>query len=106
MAVYPLIQTNIRLPFGLHIFLIRVAWLFGHKSQKEGKMEVVKRINRVLDKAIAQGEDILIVGHGGIMIFMRKELIKRGFPGPKFNRPENAKLYIFEKEVRVAPDQA
>lgn len=98
MAVYPLIRTNIRLPLGLHIFLIRVAWLFGHKSQKEGKMEVVQRINRVLDKAIAQDEDILIVGHGGIMIFMRKELIKRGFSGPKFNRPENAKLYIFEKE--------
>lgn len=98
MAVYPLIRTNIRLPLGLHIFLIRVAWLFGQESQKEGKMEVVQRINRVLDKAIAQDEDILIVGHGGIMIFMRKELIKRGFSGPKFNRPENAKLYIFEKE--------
>lgn len=97
MSLYPVIHTEMRLPLWLHVTLIRIAWFLGHKSQKESKKEVLSRINRVLDEALVQGEDILIVGHGGIMMFMRKELLKRGFSGPKFNRPENAKVYIFEK---------
>ncbi|WP_102262934.1 histidine phosphatase family protein [Mesobacillus jeotgali] len=97
MSLYPVIHTEMRLPLWLHVTLIRLAWFLGHKSQKESKKEVLSRINRVLDEALVQGEDILIVGHGGIMMFMRKELLKRGFSGPKFNRPENAKVYIFEK---------
>lgn len=97
MSLYPVIHTEMRLPLWLHVTLIRLAWFLGHKSQKESKKEVISRINRVLDEALVQGEDILIVGHGGIMMFMRKELLKRGFSGPKFNRPENAKVYIFEK---------
>jgi broad specificity phosphatase PhoE len=96
MSLYPVIQTDLRLPLWLHVTLIRLAWFLGHKSQKESKSEVLARINRVLDQAIAHGEDVLIVGHGGIMMFMRKELIKRGFTGPKFNRPANAKVYIFD----------
>jgi broad specificity phosphatase PhoE len=97
MSIYPVIHSKIRLPLWLHVSLIRLAWFLGHKSQKESKREVIARINRVLDEAMAQGEDILIVGHGGIMMFMRKELLKRGFSGPKFSRPKNAKVYIFEK---------
>jgi len=95
MSLYPVIKTEFRLPLWLHVALIRIAWYLGHKSQQESKKEVITRINRVLDEVIAHDQDILIVGHGGIMMFMRKELLKRGFSGPKFNRPENAKVYIF-----------
>ncbi|WP_423406857.1 histidine phosphatase family protein [Heyndrickxia sp. MSNUG] len=98
MSIYPIAGSDIRLPLWFHIILIRIAWLLGHKSQKESKKQVVRRINRVLDQVLEQEEDVLIVGHGGIMIFMRKELLKRGFSGPKFNRPVNAKIYIFEKQ--------
>jgi hypothetical protein len=31
------------------------------------------------------------------MMFMRKEMLKRGFEGPKIKRPEKGKLYLFEK---------
>lgn len=98
MKIFPIAGTNTRLPLWLHIFLIRVAWYFGHKSQKESKKEVLNRINHVLDEVIKHGEDALIVGHGGIMIFMRKELLKRGYSGPSFRRPENAKIYIYKKQ--------
>lgn len=97
LTISPLVNSKIKLPLRFHILLIRLAWLFEHKSQKESKKEVIKRINRVLDQALQHDEDVLIVGHGGIMMFMRKELRRRGFTGPKFNRPENAKLYVFEK---------
>ncbi len=100
MTLYPVFKSDIRLPLWLHVTLIRLAWFMGHKSQKETKKEVVKRINKILDQAIEQGDNVLIVGHGGIMIFMSKELAKRGFTGPKFNRPENARLYVYEKDTR------
>lgn len=93
----PFFKKNVRLPLFLHLIFIRIAWLLNHPTQKESKQNVLKRIHKVLDEVLETGEDVLIVGHGGIMIFMRKELIRRGFKGPKFKRPENAKLYIFEK---------
>lgn len=96
LTISPLVDSNIKLPLWLHIFLIRVAWILGHKSQIESKKEVIRRINRALDQALQHGEDVLIVGHGGVMMYMRKELLKRGFTGPKINRPDNAKLYVFE----------
>jgi len=93
----PFFQRNIKLPLVLHILIIRIAWLFNHKSQQEKKSDVMKRINETLDKILLNEEDVLIVGHGGIMMFMRKELLKRGFTGEKFKRPENGKIYLFEK---------
>jgi broad specificity phosphatase PhoE len=97
MAIIPLFRESIRLPLFLHLLMVRVAWLFNHPSQPESKKEVLERINKTLDNILESDEDVLIVGHGGIMIFMRKALRKRGFKGPNFRRPENAKLYIFEK---------
>lgn len=93
----PLFKRNIRLPLILHILFIRIAWLFNHKSQEDKKSDVINRINATLDKILLNEEDVLVVGHGGIMMFMQKELLKRGFTGEKFKRPENGKVYLFEK---------
>ncbi|RSD25390.1 histidine phosphatase family protein [Mesobacillus subterraneus] len=102
VTLHPLFQSTLRLPLWLHVTLIRLAWLIGHKSQLENKKTVLERINKILDKAVEHGDNVLIVSHGGIMMYMRKELKKRGFHGPKFNRPENALLYIFEKKEDTA----
>ncbi|WP_269082515.1 hypothetical protein [Aneurinibacillus tyrosinisolvens] len=40
---------------------------------------------------------MLIVSHAALMMFMEKELLKRGFTGPKVKTAENGKLYLFEK---------
>jgi broad specificity phosphatase PhoE len=93
----PLFPLSWRLPLFIHLISIRIAWLFNHKSQPQSKIEVINQINVVLDNILQNQEDVLIVGHGGVMIFMRKELMKRGFTGPKFRRPVNGKVYIFEK---------
>ncbi|MHA7139345.1 histidine phosphatase family protein [Rossellomorea arthrocnemi] len=92
----PIFSSKRKLPLFLHLFMIRVAWWFNHRSQHESKKEILKRINGIVDTVIQEGEDVLIVGHGGIMMFMRKELIKRGFRGAKFRRPVNGKLYVFQ----------
>ena len=80
-----------------HVIMIRLAWLLNHNSQPESKDDVKKRIEIALDQILGTEKNILIVGHGGIMLFMRKELLKRGFIGPSFKNPKNGELYVFEK---------
>ncbi len=93
----PLFPSAIRLPLFFHLLFIRLAWWMNHKSQPESKQEIKARIRIFVERMITEEEDVLVVGHGGIMIYMRKELIRRGFKGPKFRRPLNGKTYIYEK---------
>ncbi|BAB04455.1 histidine phosphatase family protein [Halalkalibacterium halodurans] len=95
----PLFRMNVRLPLFVHLLFIRGAWLFNHKSQPEARQEVIVRIRSTLDEIVKEEKDVLIVSHGGVMMFMRKELMRRGFrpQGAAFKRPENGKLYVFEK---------
>jgi hypothetical protein len=92
----PLFPSRMKLPLFIHLFAIRLAWWFNHPSQAGSKKVVFEKIKRIVDRAISENQDVLIVGHGGVMMFMRKELIRRGFSGPSFKRPENGKVYIFE----------
>lgn len=97
IALSPCVRSKIKIPLLIHLLLIRTAWFFNHPSQKESKRAVFERIHAALDKILEHDENVLIVGHGGIMMFMRKELMKRGFTGPAFRRAENGKVYVFEK---------
>jgi broad specificity phosphatase PhoE len=98
IRAYPIFKKNIRLPFLVWAVLVRVAWLLNHKSQLDSITDVKKRIEAFIDEILLQSEeDVLIVSHGALMIYMRKELLKRGFKGPKFTSPANGKLYIYEK---------
>ncbi|WP_409294664.1 histidine phosphatase family protein [Peribacillus sp. SCS-26] len=92
----PLFSSRFRLPLPLHLLFIRIAWLLNHKSQPISRKEVLQSIESVLDRILSEKGDVLIVGHGGVMMFMRKSLIKRGFTGPKFRTPDNGKIYIYE----------
>lgn len=94
----PLFPSRMKLPLFIHLMAIRLAWWFNHPSQSVSKRDVLNKIERIVDRVISENQDVLIVGHGGVMMFMRKELIRRGFSGPSFKRPENGKVYIFEAE--------
>ncbi|MFD1358862.1 histidine phosphatase family protein [Fictibacillus halophilus] len=98
IAVYPFFKRDIKIPMILYPLCIRAAWFFNHKSQLERRTDVEMRVSKVVDRILEESEEnALIVSHGALMMFMRKELIRRGFKGPKLGRPENAKLYLFEK---------
>ncbi|WP_100405195.1 histidine phosphatase family protein [Bacillus solitudinis] len=97
ISLAPFLRLNLRLPLFIHLLFIRIVWLCGHRSQPETKQQVIDRIHTVLDEALQVNEDVLIVGHGGLMIFMRKELLRRGFAGPSFQRASNGKLYVYDK---------
>jgi broad specificity phosphatase PhoE len=74
--------------------------LLNHKSQPVSKLEIKKQLSETLDNILAGNEDTLIVSHGGVMMFLRKELMRRGFRGPEFKIANNGQLYVFEKRGR------
>ena len=93
----PRFTMRVKLPFFAWAILIRSSMFFNSQTREEIR-QAKSRINEVLDHAISQEkENVLIVSHAALMMFMRKELIKRGFKGPMFKHAENGKLYIFEK---------
>ncbi|MCA1056109.1 histidine phosphatase family protein [Rossellomorea aquimaris] len=94
----PLFPSRMKLPLFIHLTAIRLAWWFNHPSQAVSKKEVFEKINKVIDRVMSEDQDVLIVGHGGVMMFMRKELIRRGFSGRSFRRPENGVVYVYENK--------
>lgn len=99
VKAYPLFSRRLKLPFIFWITAVRLAWICRHPSQRETKEVVKARIREAVDDILSRGEEnILIVSHGGTMIYLQKELSKRGFIGPKIRMPANGKLYLFEKQ--------
>lgn len=41
--------------------------------------------------------NVLLVSHGAIMYYIRKELLINGFTGPSVTKAKNGFLYTFEK---------
>lgn len=94
----PIVKRNIKLPFFGWTLVLRGMWLFSRTARAD--IEAARqKIAYVLDTILQQEEgDVLIVSHGALMMYMRKELLRRGFHGPAFGTPKNGKLYIFENE--------
>lgn len=94
----PITNKNIRLHRLIWMISSRIAWRLNHKSQSEGYRDTEKRIRRFINEIITlQTDSILIVTHGYIMRLLKKELKIQGFKGPKFIKPINGKLYMFER---------
>jgi len=94
----PQFRTAAKLPFIAWAVLIRMSWLFNRQTREDIRMAKI-RINQVLDQIIKEKEqDVLIVSHAALMLYMRKELLKRGYSGPKFQVAENGKLYVYGNE--------
>ncbi|MDB6152170.1 MAG: hypothetical protein JWL90_623 [Chthoniobacteraceae bacterium] len=89
---------RLKLPFGAWRWILRLAWMSSHSSQRSTKVEFVARVRTFADEILATAQhDTLIVSHAGIMAFLRKELLRLGFTGPRFGLAQNGKLYLFEK---------
>lgn len=87
-----------KLPFLVWAILVRISWILNDRSYQETKVDVQNRITRFID-LIEQKEEneVLLVGHAALMMEMRKELIKRGYRGPRIGTPKNGVLYTFVK---------
>ena len=106
LVLCPPTNRNIKLPVLLWLILGRIAWMLAHKSQVESKLMLEERVTYILEELILKDDkDVLIVSHGFLMMFLRKELLKRGFKGPSFRKAANGKIYVFEKDTTPAGRQ-
>ncbi|WP_411349957.1 histidine phosphatase family protein [Paenibacillus sp. WLX2291] len=91
----PTFNTELRFPFIGWAAFARIAPLLSRRY-KRMVAEANARIDRALDVILAsEAEHILIVSHWALMLYMRKQLIKRGFTGPRMRMVENGKLHLF-----------
>jgi len=92
----PTFKLNVKLPFLVWGILIKLSWLFNPKVKKDIK-KTEERIALFLDQVLQGEKDTLIVSHAALMKYLRKELLKRGYEGPKYSTPDNGRLYLFSK---------
>lgn len=100
--VLPFDTGRLPLPYWVWRSLLRLAWATSHRSQRPARDEFMRRMREMAEMLTSQTEDTLVVCHAGMMYFLRKELIKRGFTGPKFTLAENGRLYVFTRPASPA----
>ncbi|TYR81827.1 histidine phosphatase family protein [Priestia megaterium] len=91
-------QSNTKLPFFIWVIFVRLFAVLNKKTRadiKAAQLRIAKAVDAVLTES---DEDTLIVSHAGLMKYMRKELMRRGFKGPKFRTAANGQLYLFKKK--------
>jgi broad specificity phosphatase PhoE len=93
----PFATGRLRLPLWGWRWVFRLAWLTGHKSQRPARDDLQRRIRAIADLLEAEPVDTLVVSHAGLMLYLRKELLRRGFRGPSFKLAEHARLYVFAR---------
>lgn len=86
-----------RFPVWVWRIMLRLAWMTGHSSQCQFRDDFRSRVRRIADLIDSCETDTLVVSHAGMMFYLRKELLRRGYRGPKFSLADHARLYIFER---------
>lgn len=99
LVIYPPSRRNIRLPALLWLVSGRLAWMFSHPSQPESREAFSKRLRQVMQTMVLnQAGNVLLVSHSGLMMFLRRELLRKGFHGPSFLYAEHGRIYVFERQ--------
>lgn len=93
----PIGTGRLSLPIWAWHWVLRIAWMTSHSSQRAARDEFRQRVLSVADLLDNEVEDTLVVSHAGMMIYLRKELLRRGFRGPEFRIADHAHLYVFER---------
>lgn len=93
---------SLTLPWQAWRWVLRLAWLSGHSSQRKARDDFQSRVKSVAELIESSAVDTLIFSHAGMMAYLRRELVRRGFTGPKFTIADHARLYVFEREAKGA----
>jgi broad specificity phosphatase PhoE len=100
-AEFAQFQTGkLSLPVFAWRWMLRLAWMTGHSSQRQCRDEFKQRVLVVADELERRGGDVLVVSHAGFLAYLSAELRGRGFDGPKLRIPQNARLYLYERRER------
>ena len=89
------------LPSSLRSVIGRIAWFINYSKMPETRKQSNERARKFLTTLLKEThQDVLLITHGFFMQSLRHELRKLGFKGHCPYLPPNAKLYVFEKEVK------
>jgi broad specificity phosphatase PhoE len=88
---------SLRLPVLAWKWMLRLAWLSGHGSQRRHRDHLRSRITGAADAIASRADNVLAVSHAGFLYYLSVELRRRGFAGPKLRLPECATLYVYER---------
>ncbi len=102
IGIYPLFESNVKLPLPIWLIFGRLGWLVNHRTQ-ENKHSTSMRAKTILNEVEENNEghhNVLIVSHGAFMTVLQRELFERGYTGDRFLKPRNGKLYTYTKVGR------
>ena len=88
---------DFRLPVWAWLWVVRLSWMTGHRSQRACRDEFRQRVLAVADRLSGLSQDTLVVSHAGMMAYLSAELRRRGFVGPKLGIAKHATTYIYER---------
>ncbi|MBN8626982.1 MAG: histidine phosphatase family protein [Planctomycetes bacterium] len=88
---------RLRMPIRAWQILMHLAWLTGHASQRAKRDDFRRRVTCVADRLTAESQDTLVVSHAGMMAYLSRELLRRGFQGPKLRIAKHAVVYVYKR---------
>lgn len=96
----PFQTGGLRLPVIVWRWLLRWAWMTGHRSQRALRDDFRRRVAasaELVERRAANAGTLLVVSHAGMMAYLSLELRRRGFSGPKLRIAQHATLYMYER---------
>ncbi|KAB2922886.1 MAG: histidine phosphatase family protein [Bacteroidetes bacterium] len=88
---------RLRLTFSLWQLLVQAAWLTGHRSQREHRDDFLRNMRTMAGRLEAVPDDTLVVCHAGVMRYLSRELLRRGWNGERITMARHAAVYIFRR---------
>ncbi|MBL9117291.1 MAG: histidine phosphatase family protein [Verrucomicrobiaceae bacterium] len=88
---------KLRMPVRVWTWLLRLCWLTGHRSQRACRDDLMQRVKAAADAISERPGNVLVVAHGGLMIYLSRELLARGYSGPKLRMPKHVTPYCYER---------
>lgn len=92
---------RLRLPSAWWRWVLRLSWYFGHPSQRAHRDDFKRRVAQAAEQLSTLPHDTLVVSHAGFMVYLSRELRRRGFSGPTLRVPDFATAYVYESDGRT-----
>lgn len=94
LNVLPMLHKKLRLPAVIWGIVILIKSTSRNAVTQQFRENISAFVDQLLDK---HDRPLMVVSHGFVMMYLQKELLRRGFSGERFRLPENGKVYLFEQ---------
>jgi broad specificity phosphatase PhoE len=91
-------KSKSKLPLKLWHIVNRAGWFFNRdkliETRNQTKTRAIRFLSWIIDSH-CKDQNILLISHGFFMLILQSQLLKKGFKGKKFIKPEHGILYEF-----------